>query len=70
MAMKKRKNIDVFVGTLADNTDEFNMHWSAKLSPAERVDAACERAIQYHLMKGTDLDARRLDRTIRVIRKT
>lgn len=64
MAMRKLSGEDgirLYVGKLSDNTDEFNMRYSAELSGAQRVDSMCELIRQHFKMKGIDLDARRLD---------
>lgn len=72
MVMKKTSGDDgmrVYVGVLADNTDEFNMRYSLEISGRERVDTCCRIAEDYFRRKGVDLNARRLDRTVRVVRK-
>lgn len=63
----KRGRFVVGLGTLADKTDENRVKISKNLSPEERMNVVAEMSLFDLKVKGVDVDARRLDRSVRVV---
>lgn len=66
--LKSGNGVTIHKGTLADKTDENRVLFSLKLTPNQRLDAVAGATLFHHKVKGHDLDARRLDRSVRVVR--
>ena len=63
----KRGRFVVGIGTLADKTDENRVKLSRLLSPEQRMKAVAEMSLFELKVKGADVDARRLDRSVCVV---
>lgn len=72
MALEKlgeKNGIAIYRGTLADKTDANRVKLSAHLTPEQRMHAVAMMSLRAFQMKGSDLNARRLDRSIQVIER-
>lgn len=74
MAMKKlgeANGIVIYRGKLSeDKTDRNKVELSAHLTPEQRMYAVAQISFYPFKLKGLDLNARRLDRSIQVVERT
>ena len=59
----------LYKGKLSDKTDENRVLMSLELTADQRLDAVAGITLFYYQLKGEDLDVRRLDRSVRVVRR-
>jgi len=73
MAMRKvsdKNGITVYIGSLLEDKNDANkVEMSAHLTPEQRMYAVAAISLYPFQMKGLDLDARRLDRSIEIIER-
>lgn len=65
----QKAGIVAYKGRFEDKTDTTRVLMSLALTADQRLDAVAGVTLFHHQVKGHDLDARRLDRSVQVVRR-